>query len=53
MTIEQMVTSVNGKKVPVKAETICIHGDGKNAVDFAKSINESLTQSNVKIESVN
>lgn len=32
------VTTVSGKSIPIKAETICIHGDGKHAVEFAKAI---------------
>ncbi len=36
------VTSVSGKLIPVKVETICIHGDGKKAVDFAKAIYDTL-----------
>jgi len=32
------VTTVSGKKIQIAAETVCIHGDGKNAVAFAKRI---------------
>ena len=32
------VTSVSGKEVPIVAETVCIHGDGKNAVPFARRL---------------
>ena len=32
------VISVNGKSIPIIADTICIHGDGKNAVEFAEAI---------------
>jgi UPF0271 protein len=38
------VTSVNGKKIIVEAETICIHGDGKHAVAFAKAIHGVLNK---------
>lgn len=38
MINEGTVTSVTGKIIPIKAETICIHGDGKHAVGFAKAI---------------
>lgn len=36
------VTSLSGKEIPVLAETICIHGDGKHAVEFAKAIHEAI-----------
>ena len=42
MINEGMVTTVSGKKIPVKADTICIHGDGKHAVEFAKAIWDQL-----------
>jgi UPF0271 protein len=32
------VTTVSGKTLPVVADTICIHGDGEQAVEFAKAI---------------
>ncbi|MEO6613699.1 MAG: 5-oxoprolinase subunit PxpA [Chitinophagaceae bacterium] len=32
------VTTVSGKTIPLLAETICIHGDGEHAVEFAKAI---------------
>ena len=40
---EQTVTTISGKIIPVVAETICIHGDGKNAEKFAKAIYEKVT----------
>lgn len=36
------VTAVSGKVISIKAETICIHGDGKQAVEFAKAISAAL-----------
>ena len=42
MINEGVVTTVSAKKIPIIAETICIHGDGKNAVQFAKRLNEVL-----------
>lgn len=39
---EQEVISVNDKIISVKAETLCLHGDGKHAVDFAKTIAEQF-----------
>ncbi len=38
------VTSITGKTVPIIAETICIHGDGKNAVKFAMAIHKRITE---------
>ena len=33
--------------------TICIHGDGKHAVEFAKRIHETLLNEKIKIQPVN
>ncbi len=52
MTRKQSVTSVSGKHIAIVAETICIHGDGKHAVDFAKRINETLKIKNIEIKAV-
>ncbi len=44
MIKEKTVTSVNGKKIPILAETICIHGDGKHAVEFAERIHKAILE---------
>lgn len=36
------VTTVAGNKIPIVAETICIHGDGKHAVEFVKAISKAV-----------
>ncbi|MFL5773684.1 MAG: 5-oxoprolinase subunit PxpA, partial [Flavisolibacter sp.] len=41
------VTSVNGKKIPLTVETICIHGDGRYAIQFAHIIHKALQQQNI------
>lgn len=51
MINEGTVTSLSGKKIPIVAETVCIHGDGPHAVEFAKAIYEALIKEGIKIES--
>ena len=46
------VTATSGKEVPILAETICLHGDGKNAVAFASAINKRLIAENITIKSM-
>jgi UPF0271 protein len=48
---EGTVTSVTGKKIPIVAETICIHGDGEHAVEFAKAIRDALVKEGIIIRS--
>jgi 5-oxoprolinase (ATP-hydrolysing) subunit A len=38
------VTSVSGREVPIVAETVCIHGDGRQAVPFAKRLFQTLNK---------
>lgn len=49
MIQKEEVLSTSGKIVPIKADTICIHGDGVHAVDFAKHINKLIQASNIRI----
>lgn len=51
MVKEGNVTTVSGKVIPIVAETICIHGDGEHAVEFAKAIHEALVKNNILISS--
>lgn len=52
MISEQTVTTIDGEKVSLRTETVCIHGDGAHALDFAKTIDAKLKANGVKIESV-
>jgi UPF0271 protein len=49
---EQMVTSVTGNNIPVRAETVCLHGDGAHAVSFAQKFFSMLKQHNIEIRPV-
>jgi 5-oxoprolinase (ATP-hydrolysing) subunit A len=50
---KQKVTTVTRKKIPIDAETVCIHGDGKHAVEFAKAIHDALIKNNIGIKILN
>lgn len=52
MITQKTVTSVNNKTVPIIAETICIHGDGEHAVEFAKLIHQNLKQNHIAIKAL-
>jgi UPF0271 protein len=49
MILEGRVTAANGAKVALKAETICLHGDGENALEFARLINAELRKCGIRI----
>jgi UPF0271 protein len=44
------VTSLSGKRVPVAADTLCLHGDQPNAVVFAKKLRETFAQKGIQVE---
>lgn len=46
------VTAFSGKQVSVLVDTICIHGDGKHAVSFAKQIHQTLKHYSIDIKAV-
>lgn len=52
MIQQQTVISTSGKTIPVVADTICLHGDGKHAVDFCKAIVEHLKQNQIDIKPI-
>jgi UPF0271 protein len=52
MVRENCVTATNGERVFIKAETVCIHGDGARALEFARAIRQKLTAEDVSIRAV-
>lgn len=43
------VTTVGGKRIPVDADTICVHGDRPNAVEIATAIRTRFATENVTV----
>ncbi len=52
MVLKGTVTSINGKKVDLKADSICVHGDNQEAVELVKNIKKSLQEANVEVSSL-
>lgn len=52
MVTEGKVTSQQKTQVSLKADTVCIHGDGEHALAFAKYIKETLEQNNITVTSI-
>ncbi|QKJ29188.1 LamB/YcsF family protein [Mucilaginibacter mali] len=50
MVKQQQVVAVSGEAVTLKADTLCIHGDGAHAVDFAKTINQRLKNEGIILQ---
>jgi 5-oxoprolinase (ATP-hydrolysing) subunit A len=49
MVSRKTVTTTSGKEIPVLADTICIHGDGRHALEFARTIYSTLKEHHVEI----
>jgi UPF0271 protein len=49
MVLHQTVHA-EGQDIPVKAETICLHGDGAHALDFARSIAVAFRQHHIVVK---
>jgi UPF0271 protein len=52
MIKEQTINSTNNKTVAVKADTICIHGDGIHAVSFAQLIFKTLKENSIALKTI-
>ena len=49
MVEQGYVTSLSGRRVPVSAETLCLHGDQAGAVAFAREIRQALLEREIAI----
>jgi 5-oxoprolinase (ATP-hydrolysing) subunit A len=52
MVTEGKVLSQQKTEVSLRADTICIHGDGAHALAFAKYINETLDKNNITVDAI-
>ena len=49
MILEGHVTSLSGKKVPVAADTMCLHGDQPGAVAFAQHLRKAFSKKGITV----
>lgn len=52
MVLGQLVSSTDGTPVHITAETLCIHGDGEQALLFAKSIHNRFQKRGIKVQAI-
>jgi UPF0271 protein len=50
MLEEGALTSINGAKLAVKPETVCVHGDGPEALHMAETLRTRLERAGVKVQ---
>ena len=46
---EQALVSINGKRIPVEPQSICVHGDNAEAVATAQALREGLTRAGYRL----
>ncbi|CAN5742156.1 5-oxoprolinase subunit PpxA [soil metagenome] len=51
MITARTVTAVTGERVTLRADTVCIHGDGAHALEFAREVKRSLEENGILIHS--
>lgn len=49
MVKEGKVTSINGKELEIKGDTLCVHGDGPKAFAFVRRIREAFEQEGITV----
>ncbi|HEY0654920.1 MAG TPA: 5-oxoprolinase subunit PxpA [Chryseosolibacter sp.] len=49
MVLYHKVRALSGKEIPIKPDSVCIHGDGKNALAYARAIVHELKANHVSI----
>lgn len=52
MVTEGVVTSVDGTDVPLRADSICVHGDGEKALLFVQKIRAALEAKGVALKAL-
>lgn len=53
MIRDKQVRAIDGTWVPIRAETVCLHGDGAHALAFARRIRERLGAEGIAIRAGN
>lgn len=49
MVKEGKVTSINGKDLDIKGDTLCVHGDGPKALAFVQKIREAFAKEDIEV----
>lgn len=50
MILEGKVTTIDGEDIDIVADSICVHGDNPEAVEFVKNIRKSLIDEGIEIK---
>jgi UPF0271 protein len=52
MVREGSVTPVDGPPIPIRVDTICIHGDGPHAAQFARELRTGFDRTGIRVQAI-
>ena len=52
MVKTQALNCFSGKQIPCDIDSVCVHGDGKSAVNTAREIKDGLVKTGVTLRSL-
>lgn len=52
MVKEQTVQTTTGEIIPIKADSICVHGDNDQALQFVQELRQALTNEGITIKAI-
>ncbi|MDW7670048.1 MAG: LamB/YcsF family protein, partial [Bacillota bacterium] len=53
MIMYNYVETINGKKIEIIPDTICVHGDNENSLELIKEIRKKLEKTGIEVSSFN
>lgn len=52
MIKEGKVTAYSGEDIDIEAHSVCVHGDGKKALDFVRALNKAFAENGIRTVSL-
>jgi UPF0271 protein len=52
MVREEKVTSIDGQDIPLTVDTICLHGDGPHAAEFAERLRAAFDEAGIAVRAL-
>lgn len=52
MVLEQKTTAIDGREIPIEADTICLHGDTPGAVELARKLKGRMKAAGIQVISI-
>jgi 5-oxoprolinase (ATP-hydrolysing) subunit A len=52
MVRDGTVRAIDGTDIPLRADTICIHGDGPHAAEFASALRSAFERAGIAVKAV-